>query len=197
MAITNGYISLDALKEAIGENTDEHNDAYERAIEAASRQIDEFRGDQFWREPTPVPRLFRPDNPDVLFTGDFADLDGMLVEIDEDEDGTFAATWEHPADWSPEPLRRLNNRPYDRIVAVAEPFPVPVYLSRPLVRVTAHWGWPAIPDAVVQACQILAIDHFKSKDLTGGVAGFSDLGVVRVAAFNPQARALLAPFKLP
>lgn len=195
MAIVNGYLTLTQLKTAIGETTSDHDADYERAIEAASRQIDEFRGDQFWLEAVPTPRIFRPDHPDLLWTGDFASTTGLTVETDDDGDGIYETMWD-PDEWQAEPLRRLNGRPFDRLVAIgAREFP-PFY-ARASVRVTARWGWPQVPQAVVQACQILAVDHFKSKDLTGGVAGFSDLGAIRVPGFAPQAKALLAPYELP
>lgn len=195
MADTHGYITIEQLKEAVGEDSETQDDAYTRAIEAASRQIDEFRGDQFWLEQTPTARLFRANNPFILFTGDFATTVGLIVAVDLDGDGTFETVWES-TDVSAEPLRRMNGRPFDRIIAVGDKR-FPCAYARPTVQVTAKWGWPEVPDPVVQACQILAIDHFKSKDMTGGVAGFNDLGAVRVSAFNPQARALLLPYKLP
>jgi hypothetical protein len=195
VSVTNGYLKLEQLKEAVGEDSELHDEAYERAIEAASRQIDEFRGDQFWLDQTPSARLFRAEHPLILWTGDFATPTGLTVATDLDGDGIYETVWA-TTDFSVEPLRRLNGRPFDRIIAVGDK-EFPCAYARPTVQVTARWGWPAVPEAVEQACQILAIDHFKSKDLTGGVAGFSDLGPVRVAAFNPQARALLMPYKLP
>lgn len=195
MALTNGYIDIEALKEAIGERTEDHDDAYGRAIEAASRQIDEFRGDQFWLEAAPTARIYRADHPDLLWTGDYATTTGMIVATDDDGDGVFETVWA-ASEWQAEPLRRLNGRPYDRVVAKGSKR-FPLTYARAAIQVTARWGWSEVPDAVVQACQILAVDHFKSKDLTGGVAGFSDLGAVRIPGFAPQARALLAPYELP
>ena len=195
MAIKRGYLKLEQLKEAVGEDSELHDEAYERAIEAASRQIDEFRGDQFWLDQTPTARLFRAEHPLILWTGDFADTTGLTVATDLDGDGTYETVWATD-DVSAEPLRRLNGRPFDRLIACGGRL-FPCARPRPTVQVTARWGWPAIPEAVIQACQILAIDNFKSKDLTGGVAGLSDLGPIRIAAFNPQARALLLPYKLP
>lgn len=195
MAIVNGYMTLLEIKAAIGETTTDHDADYERAIEAASRQIDEFRGDQFWLQATPGPRIYRPDHPELLWTGDFADTTGLTVATDEDGDGVFETEWA-PEEWQPEPLWRLNGRPFDRIVACRGKH-FPMTYARASVRVVARWGWAAVPLAVKQACQILAIDHFKSKDLTGGVAGLSDLGVIRVSGFAPQAKALLAPYELP
>lgn len=73
--------------------------------------------------------------------------------------------------------------------------------QRARVQVTARWGWPWVPPEVVQATQILAIDHYKSKDVTNGAAGTSGLssgsfGSVRgiqvvPSALNPMAINLL------
>lgn len=195
MAVTHGYISLDALKVAINDPGDARDDDYDRVIAAASRQIDTWYGGQFWREPTPVARLFRAEDYEVLWAGEFATTTGLVVETDDDEDGTFETVWD-AADWQAEPLVRSNGRPFDRIVAVGD-LEFPVGCRRASVRVTAAWGWPAVPAEVEQACLLLAVDHYKAKDLTGGVAGFADFGAVRIAAFNPQAKALLEHLRVP
>lgn len=195
MAITNGYLTLTEFKAAIGDqhNTDD-DQVYERAIETASRQIDEVRGDQFWRTATPVARRFRPDHPWVLWTGDFATTDGLVVKIDSAEDGTFATTWDAD-DIQAEPLVRRQGKPYTHLTAVGD-WDFPTWGLRASVEVTAIWGWPSIPAEVRQACQILAIDHYRAKDLTGGVAAFGEAGPIRVAAFNPIARVLLQELEL-
>jgi hypothetical protein len=46
---------------------------------------------------------------------------------------------------------------------------------RARVRITARWGWPTVPSQVVQACQVIAIDNYKSKDFTNGSAGTTGL----------------------
>lgn len=46
---------------------------------------------------------------------------------------------------------------------------------RARVRITAKWGWPAVPAQVAQACQVIAIDNYKSKDFTNGSAGTTGL----------------------
>ncbi len=205
MAVTNGYIGLTAFREALGDLSAGNDPQYERAIEAASRQIDRWYGGHFWQELSPTPRLFRPDDTCTVWTGEFSTDTGLVVETDDDGDGTFETVWSG-SDFIPEPLVRVNGHPFDRVVAVGwRKFPTGrrhdewrhTFGVRPRVRVTARWGWPAIPAEVEQACQILAIDHFKSKDLTGGIAGFNDFGPIRIAAFNPQARALLEPFRVP
>jgi hypothetical protein len=72
--------------------------------------------------------------------------------------------------------------------------------QRARVQVTAQWGWPAVPAQVKQACQILAIDYYKSKDFTNGSAGTTGLstgvfggqkGIQLHSGINPLACSLL------
>lgn len=198
MAVVNGYLSLDALKAALGNSdvSSSYDAELERAINAASRQIDACCGTQFYRDPTPTARLFRATGGDTLWVSDFADTAGLAVATDDAADGLYGTAWTS-AEWRAEPLVRTPGRPYTQIVAVGARRFATRYRSAPLVRVTAVWGWPSVPAEVVQACQILAIDHYKSKDLTGGVAGFGEYNPVRVSAFNPQAKALIEHLRTP
>lgn len=197
VAIDHGYIGLDPMKDALRERNEERDDVYERAIEAASRQIDEFCGRQFWSEVTGTARVFLPTEPHVVWTGDFATDSGVTVELDTSGTGTWTPL--EQIYWQAEPFVRRRGRPFDRITSTAGPCGGEFrwWGGRPSVKVTARWGWLAAPKEVEQACLMLAVDHYKAKDLTGGVAGFGDLGPVRIAAFNPQARALLLPFRDP
>jgi hypothetical protein len=51
--------------------------------------------------------------------------------------------------------------------------------GRPTVQVTAKFGWPAVPDDVTKACLVQAGQLHKAKDTPFGVAGVSDMGVLR------------------
>jgi hypothetical protein len=71
------------------------------------------------------------------------------------------------------------------------------------VQITARWGW-ANPDAadhylpqpVEQAAQIQGVSIFKSADAPLGIAGFGDIGIMRLRqAMHPVAAALLPPYR--
>ncbi|MBL7492517.1 hypothetical protein, partial [Frankia sp. AgW1.1] len=64
------------------------------------------------------------------------------------------------------------------------------------IRVTARWGWPAVPDDIVQAAQIQATRLFKRKDSPEGVAGSADWGVIRIGRTDPDVAALTGPYAL-
>lgn len=59
-------------------------------------------------------------------------------------------------------------------------------------RVTARWGWPAVPTAVEEATLLQASRLFRRKDSPEGVAGSADWGVVRLPNLDPDVKAQLA-----
>lgn len=227
MDLVNAYLDVDSLKATLRLTRETFDDAFVLAINAASRQIDNWYGDQFWSDTSPSPRVLQADTTYSVYPGVFSTLEGALVETDEDGDGVFERQWA-PAEWYVEPARQLNGRPFHRIVASTwRRFPGAgrrgdrrgwldwdtydygaanwwTYgLQGPRVRVTAKWGWAQVPQEVSMACQILAVDHFKSKDLTNGVAGTSSMSVAARGPrsgqmpLNPLAEALLCHLKEP
>lgn len=189
------------------------DDAYDTAIAAASSQIDQEMDDQFWAEPVAIARTFRPDDVRVLWSGSFASTDDMVVKFDLDGDGVFEYTvpttdWQagpvgrkpgrpfdrielvgasarFPGAWRGDPYSTVygGNSGYGAFSTYGYANDVRFRSLRARVQVTAHWGWPAVPWQVKQACQIIALDHFKSKDMSGTSAGLSPAGS---SVFNAQ-----------
>jgi len=222
MALVNAYLTVEEFRDVMRDQLTAYDHEYERAIAAASRQIDDYCGRTFWTEPTPSARLFRADVPELVFTGDFVSAAGVTVETDEDDDGTFETTWA-ATDWQAEPFERMNGRPYEKIAALgSRSFPAWSRLGLPArrtsrrarIRVTATWGWPEVPAEVRQACVILAGDHFKSKDLThiastygndiriardyrpGGFGRAIGFNRLRAPTLNPEAESLLSTLRV-
>lgn len=222
MTASTNYIELADLKTALRMPTGTSNDAeLSRAISAASRQIDSYCSDQFWVS-DPTEKSFKAEWLTELYTGSFATNEDVVIEFDADDDGAFDTTLV-ATDWQAEPVDRDPLRPFNRIELLGgHVFPGGWRSSRndiygggygynwsgyPLsrrarVRVTAQWGWPAVPPQVVQACQILAIANYKSKDLTGGLAGSTSVAtgsfgakrdiLIKPAVLEPMALTLLA-----
>ena len=116
-------------------------------------------------------------------------------------DGTFDVTWS-PTDWQLEPLNgRLDGLvwAYDKIRAVGDylfPTVNANYGSQALVQLTAVFGWPSVPEPVTQATIIQASRIFKRYDSPLGVAGFGDLGAIRVSRFlDPDMAQLVEPYR--
>jgi hypothetical protein len=61
--------------------------------------------------------------------------------------------------------------------------------------VTAKWGWPAVPDDIEVATQILTADLYKRKDSPGGVLGLGDLGAIRMSPLGRDVTAMVRAYK--
>jgi hypothetical protein len=72
----------------------------------------------------------------------------------------------------------------------------PILNGEALVKITGIWGWPSVPITIKQATIIQASRIFKRLDSPLGVAGFGDLGVMRVSsALDPDVAQLVMPFR--
>ena len=61
------------------------------------------------------------------------------------------------------------------------------------VSVTAKFGWAAVPENVHMATLVLAADLFHAKDTRLGIAGFGDMGIIRIRE-NGMLQTLLRNF---
>lgn len=198
MAITNGYATLADLKSAL-RITDSVDDALlETSIESASRQIDGACERVFYS--TAATRVFRPRDS---FTCEIDDLVSVTtIKTSSQANGTFDVTWT-ATDYQLEPLNGLvggSYRPYDAIRAIGdylfplwEPKSVNAYEAT--VQVAGTFGWSSVPTDIKQATILLAMRQFKRYDSPLGVAGFGDLGVVRVGRIDPDIESLIMPYK--
>ena len=207
MAITNGYCTLAELKPElrIPTLTDTADDTrLEVAIAAASRQIDAHCGRFFWREAGTHTREFYANEHRRCEVDDISTVTGLVVQVDDDDDGVFETTLTLSTDFILRPLNALDRVPvwpYDEIVlvdAINGNFPMS-QSGRPGVRVTARFGWAEVPDDVKKACLVQSAMLFKSADAVFGVTEFANAGAaLRVGrTINPIAAALLEPYCKP
>lgn len=194
MAITNGYATLAQVKAAL-RLTDATDDALlESAVESASRRIDGYCQRWFYKtSATPInvypATLYQCGAPNDIATS------SVTVKIDSAGDGTFATTWTQNQQYQLEPLNAaITARPYRRIVAI-NGYNFPTAVDKPLVQITAQWGWNAIPKDVEQACILLSIRQFARLNAALGVVGFADMAI-QVRAVDPDVRDLLNPYRL-
>ena len=193
MAISDGYTTLSAVK-AILRLTDTVDDSLlETCVEAASRQIDSH-----------CERVFTTKTATRVYTPDssyFTEIDDLItltsLKSSSDADGIFDITWS-PTDLQLEPLNQIaggSYSPFTRIRAV-EDYLFPSFAHEATVQVTGLFGYgTSIPMDVVQACNLMAIRQFKRYDSPLGIAGFGDIGVVRVSRVDPDIEALLGPYR--
>jgi hypothetical protein len=191
MPITNGYATLADVKAAMRIIDTVDDDLLELAIDAASRQIDGHCERVFYQTTT---------------TRVFSALDGFLTEVDDlfdvteiktSSDGSgFDTTWSG-SDYQLEPLNGQAGgiaSPATFVRAVGD-YLFPTLRHEALVRISATFGWSAIPTAIKQATLILAQRQFKRYDSPLGVAGIGDIGIIRIARIDPDVAALVAPFR--
>jgi hypothetical protein len=207
MAITNGYADLDQFKAQmripINDLTDDQR--AEGSIAAASRQIDAHTGRRFWQDSEVKVREFIADNSRLCFVDDISTTTGLIVRVDDDDDGTFETTLTITTNYILAPLNAADEvpvRPFSELILVDSNGAVsfPRHGSgRPGVQVTARFGWPAVPDDVVKACLVQAGLLFKADDASLGAIQFADAGVaLRMQnRLHPVAEALLEPYCKP
>jgi hypothetical protein len=193
MAITNGYATLNEIK-ASARITDTIDDnLLELAVESASRMIDSYTQRYFYNAGTAV-RLFVPQDNYVTEIDDAI----SISKIETSDGDNFGVTWE-TKDYQLEPLNGivdgLTGHPATRIRAVDD-FLFNVLAGEATVRVTGVWGWSAVPIAVKQATIIQAARIFKRNDSPLGIAGFGDMGVIRVGSqLDPDVRQLVEVYR--
>jgi hypothetical protein len=200
MAATNGYCTTPELQSWNQATSAAAEALLDRAIEAASRAIDEFCQRHFWKTSAATARDLVADDPCTLVFGAFNDLHVVTaVATDAAGDGTFETAWSagdyelHPVN----PTAAPELRPWTSMsVAGSRRFPLPTGSGRQArVRVTGTWGWAEVPAAVEQACLLLAARLFLRKESPAGVAGFGEFGAIRVRNNDPDVAALLGPYQ--
>lgn len=208
MAISNGYATLNEVK-AAARITDSVDDSLlELAIESSSRLVDGYCERVFYTTGSAVTRYFSAESNLVCSIDDVAGT-AITVQTSSALDGDYDVTWS-ASDLQLEPLNRVASGlafPITRLRAVGDYlFPVddaifypgsrPVSAGEAGVKVTAIFGFAtAIPAAIRQATIIMSLRQYKRYDSPLGVAGFGDMGAVRVGKVDPDVQAFLAPFR--
>lgn len=180
-------------------NTDTDS-ALTRALSVASRRIDRLTGGrQFYLDKTASARIFRPngriapaDGGEWLLIDDIGDPTGMIVEVGDGITFTTITNYET----GPENALAYQ-QPITKLFRRLMPWTNWNMVPNAQIRVTALWGWPAIPDEVVQATLILANKLYLRKDSPEGVLGNSDWGIARVASRDPDVSELLGDLCVP
>jgi hypothetical protein len=193
MAIVNGYCSLADVKSSarISDNVDDG--MLELAVESASRLVDSYTQRYFYNAGTAT-RLFAPQDSYVTEIDDLITLTTLQTSDGE----TFDTTWQ-AKDYQLEPLNGvvdgLTGYPATRIRAIDD-FIFTYLDGEATVRITGVWGWSATPTAVKQATVIQAARIFKRNDSPLGIAGFGEMGAVRVGTqLDPDVKQLIEPYR--
>jgi len=195
LAITNGYATLVEVKAALRITDLVDDSLLDMAVESASRLIDGYAGRQFYSSGTATRYFVAYDD----FNVEVDDLANGTVTITtaQDADGVFDTTWT-TGDYQLEPLNGVLDGiawPYNSIRAVGD-YLWPITGGEALIKIQGTYGWPAVPIAIKQACIIQASRIFKRLDSPLGVAGFGDLGAIRVSSqLDPDVAQLVMPYR--
>lgn len=190
------YCTLQQLKAALRITDGVDDTQLELAIDSASRFIDQHCERAFTVAAGTSTRDYVPASPYGPL--DIDDATAIIeVKIDDDLDGGFGETLA-AIDWQAEPVNALVGGqvwPYTTLRPFEDGY-WPIEWGRATVRVKATYGWPAVPDAVRQACIMQAARLFTRYDSPLGVAGWGDMGVMRVSyRVDPDVAMLLAPYR--
>jgi len=197
--LTNAYTTTASVAQALGISDSDDDGRIDDAIKAASRQIDDHCGRKFWQDTDVVVRTYFPDTSHTVVVDDISTTTGLIVKIDDDDDGTYETTLTINTDFIVEPINAAAEypvRPYTWLTMV-DNYTFPRWGRRPSVQVTARFGWPAVPDEVTKACRIQAKNLYKAD--AGTFSGFqlsAEAGIVmRTPGLDPVARDLLESYR--
>ncbi|MFM2078532.1 MAG: hypothetical protein RJA49_2422 [Actinomycetota bacterium] len=184
MAATD-YIAVAALKASRGITDYGDDGLIAQAITDASRAIDAITGRRFYLDAAATARTYEGSDTATLLADDIGSTTGLVVTdggvtlalntdywlLPENGIGTSGETVGYHA------LRRASGGTW-------------VCNGTRSVSVTARWGWPTVPTAVVRATSVLAADLLAGDRTRFGVLSVGD--VVLRARANPQVVDMLA-----
>lgn len=191
--MANEYLTLTELKnssELIGTSFADYD--IQRGIAAASRGIDEYTGRFFFQ--SVGTRYYTAVEPGYIDIDDL--ISGGVVATDQDGDGVFETAWTANTDYLLTPLNAVaDGRPYEEIrTHPLGSYRFPCFPRS--VSVAGTFGWPTVPDPVIEATTIIATKLVKRKrEAPFGIVGVGiDNFAVRIARTDPDVAFLLDPY---
>lgn len=185
------YATADELKSMLRITDTADDTALENALVRASRAIDKRCGRRFYTDGSASARTYRladrvvrDADGELLVVDDIADTSGLVVEIGD------GSAWTAVTSYWTEPDNALTRG--EAITGLRRDLGCWSTCRR--ARVTADWGWPAVPDPIVEATLLLANRRFKRRDSPEGVAGWAQEGPIRVSRFDPDIEDLVSPY---
>lgn len=196
------YADKTELKAYIGLSGSGQDDNIDNALDGASRQIDKITGRRFYQDSSAQVKTYTPNNEFILDVDDISTTTGLIVKLDDNDDGTYETTLTINTDFIVVPvnpdiikttgsttylapytqLRILNTRSSERFD--------PSIVNN--VQVTAKFGYSFIPEPIKQATLIQGLRLFKRKDAPFNILGNEQTGQIELFnKFDPDARELI------
>jgi ribonuclease BN (tRNA processing enzyme) len=195
------YVDKTDLKNMIGLSGTSQDNNIDNAINASSRLIDQITGRHFYKSQSVQVKYFTPDNHYILDVPDIATTTGLIVQLDTTDDGSHNKTITLDTDFylkaiNVTDLEGDNDIPYQTLVILdkrsSERFDPDIVKN---VKITATWGFNAIPDAIKQACLLQSSRLWKRKDSPFSTYGSGDTGETELfQKMDPDAKTLIKPY---
>jgi hypothetical protein len=174
VAISDPYATNTQYKAFVAKSSGDNDSEIDAQLLAISRVLerDAFGGRYFTKDASATIRRYYPlvDNQRTLFVEDIASTSGLIVKVDDNRDGIAEVTLTLTTDYELRPLNAATGPEPEPYTAIY----LPPRSSRSfwwnLIEVTAIHGWPAVPQAVVQAtCQLVGILRLDSPRATNRI----------------------------
>lgn len=194
--VDTSYATLEQLKNSITLDEDSvHDDFLDLCLDAASRSIDDFTNRRFYLDDAVAARVYRTSDRlarlcegDLLMTDEIGNATGVVVQT---WNGVAYATV-NAGDYELYPESDISlGRPATGVL-----LPGGGWSAYRKIKVTARWGWPAVPAVVRQACLLQATRLFYRKSSPSGMMGDPQWGVMRIPFMDPDVKALLLPLQV-
>lgn len=196
MAITNGYCSLADVKAALRIQDTVDDALIENSINSACRMIDQYCNRYFYSGQAGEVRYYQANDGFTCWIDDAQTI--TEVKTASVDPTIYDTTWD-VSDYQALPINRVANGGYYPITAITatDNYLFPVWADIALVKVTGTWGWPSVPEPIKFAAIIQASRLYKRLESPLGVAGVSDIGIMRVGAnIDGDVAQLINPFRL-
>lgn len=160
---------------------------YDNVVQEASDAIDNYCHRSFQVPDSFSDRDYKTtrNGLEIFQLDDIAESTALIVAVDSTNSGDYVEVSNYYVD-------------HDNLTGVVNRivFTSPVYRSsqgRRNVRVTAHFGWPAVPGPVRRATLIWATRLYGRKNSPSGIMGF-DGSAMRLSMVDPDVQTLLNPY---
>ena len=194
------YATLDELKAFITMDVavSDRDSVLIDSLDAAHDDVEGECGRRFYLDATATAREYDPsdrvanvDGRAFLIVDDIGSTTGLAVATGP-SGGTFTAV-SGTVEYRPENAL-ARGRAITSLMTPSGIWPTDPFTR---VRVTARWGWPAVPPRVKEATLLQASRLYNRRKSSQGVIGNSEWGAIRVSRVDPDVARLLEKFVRP
>lgn len=173
------------------------------AITAASRAVDHACNRQFGVVAAAEARYYRYDGEcldgrQAVPIDDLQSVTNLAVAVDIDDNASWDTTITNNTDFDLWPWNAAaDGKPWTHVVLRSGTTLGGFYRTARSLRVTALFGWTAVPKLVVEATQLQAARFFSRRNATFGVAGSPEVGseVRLLERLDPDVAVALRPVR--